>query len=191
MGRFRLLGKRCPNDNSLFSLGKGNRPRQKRPAERVQPTATNGKAGAGFIIKTARKQFYHPYRSCTNAIQTVTPIHATEYTVTFFQFGFGFGFVSPTRVRGSQYFFPAFGYRSKNQCRIHLLNRRQRCLYKAKGTELTISPKNALKMSVLALLKEKAYFSLSSRDLCFWRKGSRGKLHICGLAGSHDVYPYA
>lgn len=50
----------CRNGNSLVSLRKGNRPRQKCPSpEQVQPAATKVKAGAGFITETTRQPCYH------------------------------------------------------------------------------------------------------------------------------------
>lgn len=86
-------------------------------------------------------------------------------------------------------FFPAFGYQPENQCSIYQLNRQQQhYLPKVKAAELIISPKNAPKICA-RFTEIKEYLSFS-RDLCLWRKGSRGKLHICGLAGSHDVSAY-
>lgn len=97
-----LESKCCLNDHSLFSLGKGNRLRQKRPAEQVQPTATNFKAGAGFVMENTQQQSHHPCERCTNAIPAAEPNHTAKYTVTFFQFGCTF---FPAQVRCSQYFF--------------------------------------------------------------------------------------
>lgn len=110
-----LESKCCLNGNSLFSLGKGNSPRQKRPTEQVQPTATNFKAGAGFVMENTQQQSYHPCESCTNAIQAVAPIHMIKYTTTFFHFGCIFFSSSSKRFT---IFFLAFVYWSEKQCRI-------------------------------------------------------------------------
>lgn len=110
-----LESKCCLNGNYLFSLGKGNSPRPKRPTEQVQPTATNFKAGAGFVMENTQQQSYHPCESCTNAIQAVAPIHTIKYTTTFFHFGCIFFSSSSKRFT---IFFLAFVYWSEKQCRI-------------------------------------------------------------------------
>lgn len=143
------LGKKCClNNNSLFSLGKRNRPKQKCPTEWVQPRATNAKAGAGLSQKThdtvlpPQKELlqHHP----------VMPIHITQYTATCFQLGVGFS--SPS----DQVKVPGIWESIQEPVQNSPIRPSATLSVKANGTELRISPKNALKMSMLALLKEKA-----------------------------------
>lgn len=91
------------------------------------------------------------------------PIHTTQYAATCFQLGVGFS--SPLRVRKDQVKVPNIWVSIQEPVQNSPIWQSATLSVKPNGTELTISPKNALKMSVLALLKEKAQFSWSTGDL--------------------------